>query len=192
MNTLLPSENRKTAIVLLSTADIFSACITCICLIKRRYKNFAFPQWQNLIVICYFFSDHSHVQVITLCLEQVPAPIQQVCQHTIPHEMQIEWSHNGKDSLSYTGSNIMAIVAVGGRNSGRNNTKHIAYIYIYIYVCVYIYIYIFSQLTQQRQIRATTCFGLVDGPSSGCSQNLSGDYTLGVVNIWGTRSRLAS
>ena len=31
----------------------------------------------------------------------------------------------------------------------------------------------------------TTCFGLVNGPSSGCSQNLRGDYTLGVVNIWG-------
>jgi len=79
-----------------------------------------FPQWQNLIVICYFFLDHSHVQVFTLCLEEVPAPIQQVCQHTIPpHEMQIQWSQNGKDSLSYTGSNIMDIVAVRGRNTGR-------------------------------------------------------------------------
>ena len=79
-----------------------------------------FPQWQNLIVVCYFFLDHSHVQVVTLCLEEVPAPIQQVCQHTIPpHEMQIQWSQNGKDSLSYTGSNIMDIVAVRGRNIGR-------------------------------------------------------------------------
>jgi predicted transcriptional regulator len=52
--------------------------------------------------------DHSHVQVITLCLEEVPAPIKQVCQHTIPqHEMRIQLSQNGKDSLSYTGSNIM-------------------------------------------------------------------------------------
>ena len=54
-----------------------------------------FPQWQNLIVICYFFLDHSHVQVITLCLEEVPAPIKQVLWHIIPpHEMQIQWSHN--------------------------------------------------------------------------------------------------
>jgi hypothetical protein len=36
----------------------------------------------------------------------------------------------------------------------------------------------------------TTCFGLVNGPSSGCSQNLWGDCALGVVNVWVTRSRL--
>ena len=39
---------------------------------------------------------------------------------------------------------------------------------------------------------STTCFGLAIGPSSGCSQNYRGDYILGVVNIWGTRSRLIS
>ena len=79
-----------------------------------------FPQWQNLIVICYFFLDHSHIQVITLCLEEVPAHTQQVCQHTVPpYEIQIQWPHNGKDSLTYTGSNVMDTVAVIGRNGGR-------------------------------------------------------------------------
>lgn len=34
-----------------------------------------FPQWQNLIVISYFFLNHSHVQVITLRLEEIPASI---------------------------------------------------------------------------------------------------------------------
>jgi hypothetical protein len=37
-------------------------------------------------------------------------------------------------------------------------TKHIVYMYIYIY-----------SVKTHNQIRATTCFGPADGPSSGCS-----------------------
>jgi hypothetical protein len=48
-----------------------------------------------------------------------------------------------------------------------NNTKNS--VCVCVCVCVYIYIYIYSVKTHHHQIRATTCFGPADGPSSGCS-----------------------
>jgi hypothetical protein len=61
---------------------------------------------------------------------------------------------------------------------------------MYIYICIQSLNTATSD--QSNTLDTTTYFGLVNGPSSGCSQNLLGCYTLGVVNIWERRSRLTS
>jgi hypothetical protein len=75
----------------------------------------------------------------------------------------------------------LIVITICMNLKSNNNTKHIVYI-------IYIHIYIQSVNTttsdRSNMQDTATCFGLVNGPSSGCSQNLWGDYTLGVVYIY--------